>query len=98
MGMGFAMPQQMSQSMNQNQNQEKQQDGPPPLPGFTPYHVAVGGSQQGPFNLEKLKEMALSGSLTKESLVWKPGMAAWTKAGEIAELKVVFDSAPPPLP
>ncbi len=97
MGMGFAMAQQMVQSMNQSQNQQKQ-DAPPPLPGFTPYHVAVGGSQQGPFNLEKLKEMALGGTITMESLVWKPGMSAWTKGGDIAELKVVFESTPPPLP
>jgi GYF domain 2 len=42
--------------------------------------------------------MALSGAITKDSLVWKPGMSAWTKGGDIAELKVVFESAPPPLP
>ncbi len=97
MGMGFAMAQQMGQAMNQNQNQN-QQTAPPPLPGLAPYHVAVAGSQQGPYNADTLKQMVQQGSLTKESLVWKPGMSAWTKAGDIADLKALFDSAPPPLP
>src|SRR6185295_3105107 len=99
MGMGFAMAQQMGQAMNQNQNQNKDQNSaPPPLPGLSPYHVAVGGSQQGPFNADTLKQMVQQGSLTKETLVWKAGMSAWTKAGEVAELKVILESAPPPLP
>lgn len=97
MGMGFAMAQQMGQAMNQNQNKD-QNSAPPPLPGLAPYHVAVGGSQQGPFNADALKQMVQQGSLTKESLVWKPGMSAWTKAGDVAELKVILESAPPPLP
>ncbi len=91
MGMGFAMANQMSQSMNQNKNN----DGPPPLPGF---HVAVNGAQQGPFQTDALKQMVQQGTLTRDSLVWKPGMTAWQKAGEVAELKAILDSAPPPLP
>ncbi|NOT76408.1 MAG: SPFH domain-containing protein [Cyclobacteriaceae bacterium] len=100
MGMGFAMAQQIGQAMNQNQNQNqnKSQDAPPPLPGFAPYHVAVGGSQQGPFNADTLKQMVAQGTLTSETLVWKAGMAAWTKAGEVADLKPILESAPPPLP
>lgn len=92
MGMGFAMANQMSQSMNQNQQQQK---GPPPLPGF---HVAVNGAQQGPFDAETLQKMVQQGTLTHDTLVWKQGMSAWTKAGDVAELKSILDSGPPPLP
>jgi membrane protease subunit (stomatin/prohibitin family) len=102
MGMGFAMANQMGGAMNQNQQNQNQQNqqpsGPPPIPGFTPYHVAVGGAQQGPFNADILKQMVGQGTLTKDTLVWKQGLAAWTKAGEVADLKPFFDSAPPPLP
>lgn len=97
MGMGFAMAQQMGQAMNQNQNQQ-QHAGPPPLPGASPYHVAVNGSQQGPFNPDTLRQMVQQGTLTRDTLVWKPGMAAWTKAGDVADLKNLFDSMPPPIP
>jgi len=96
LGMGFAMAGQMSQAMNQNQQQR--QDAPPPLPGFTPYHVAVGGAQQGPFNADALRQMFQQGTLTIDSLVWKQGMSAWSKAGDVADLKIILDSAPPPLP
>ena len=97
MGMGFAMAQQMGQAMNQNQQQQRQ-DAPPPLPGFTPYHVAVGGAQQGPFNADTLRQMVQQGSLTRDTLVWKQGMGAWTKASDVPDFKAIFDSAPPPLP
>ncbi len=97
MGMGFAMAQQMGQAMNQNQNQQ-QHAGPPPLPGAAPYHVAVNGSQQGPFNPDTLRQMVQQGTLTRDTLVWKQGMGAWTKAGDVADLKNLFDSMPPPIP
>jgi membrane protease subunit (stomatin/prohibitin family) len=95
MGMGFAMANQLSKTMNQN---ESKPEGPPPIPGFSPYHVAVGGAQQGPFGGDALRQMVSQGTLTKESLVWKQSMSGWTKAGEVGELKNFFDSAPPPLP
>jgi membrane protease subunit (stomatin/prohibitin family) len=95
MGMGFAMANQLSKTMNQN---ESKPEGPPPIPGFSPYHVAVGGAQQGPFGGDVLRQMVSQGTLTKESLVWKQSMSGWTKAGEVSELKNFFDSAPPPLP
>ncbi|CAN5139937.1 SPFH domain-containing protein [soil metagenome] len=98
LGMGFAMAKQMADSMNQNNQNNNNNSAPPPLPGLSPYHVAVGGTQQGPFNSDTLKQMVQQGSLTKESLVWKSGMGAWTKAGEVADLKLILDSAPPPLP
>jgi hypothetical protein len=39
-----------------------------------------------------------SGQLTRSSLVWKNGMAQWTKAGEVPELAALFSSVPPPVP
>jgi len=101
MGMGFAMAQQMGQMFNQ-QNQQQQQpaaQGPPPLPGAAvQFFVAVNGQQQGPFTQQNLQQMVQQGSLTRDTLVWRQGMPAWTKAADVSELNSLFGSAPPPLP
>ena len=94
MGMGFAMANQMGQTMGQNQ-QNQQTAPPPPL---MQYFVAVNGQQTGPFAEQVLVQMAQSGQLTKDSLVWKQGMAAWTAAAQVPEVSKLFGQAPPPLP
>ncbi|MBB6482007.1 SPFH domain-containing protein [Spirochaeta isovalerica] len=99
MGMGFAMANQMGQAMNQQQmNQGAPAGGPPPVPPGVQYYVAVNGQQTGPFDLSVLAQKAASGELTRESLVWKNGMAAWTAAGSVGDLSSLFGQVPPPLP
>ena len=66
---------------------------PPPIPSAG-YFVAVNGQATGPFDLNALKQMSASGQFSADSLVWKDGMAEWTKAGEVADLKVVFGGMP----
>lgn len=95
MGMGFAMANQMGQNMNQNQNVNQQQPTPPPLAQF---YVAVNGQQTGPFGEQQLAQMIQSNQVTKDTLVWKAGMAAWTAASQVAEIAKLFAQAPPPLP
>ena len=70
---------------------------PPPIPTVA-YHVAVNGQAAGPFDLSVLAQMATAGQLTADSLVWKNGMAQWTKAGAVDELKDLFANAMPPIP
>jgi len=94
MGMGFAMANQMGQNMNQNQN-ANQQNVPPPL---SQYYVAVNGQQTGPFAEQQLSQMIQGGQVTKDTLVWKNGMAAWTAADQVPEVAKLFASVPPPLP
>ena len=43
-------------------------------------------------------QQAASGQLTRNSLVWKAGMAGWVKAGEVPELAGLFANSPPPIP
>jgi len=72
---------------------------PPPLPGGgRHFHVAVDGQPQGPFDPAALAERATAGGLTAETLVWAPGMAGWTRAGEVDELRALLADRPPPLP
>ncbi len=100
MGMGFAMAQQMGQAFGQGASgASATSGGPPPLPGQVKLYVAVDGKQAGPFDLATLTQMARNGQLTRESLVWKDGMAAWAAAGSVTELGNVFgQGGPPPLP
>ena len=71
---------------------------PPPLPTAS-YYVALNGQQAGPFDMPTLQQMAAQGTLTRQTLVWKNGMAGWTAAGDVAELGCLFaTNTPPPLP
>jgi hypothetical protein len=45
-----------------------------------------------------LAKQASTGELTRMTLVWKPGMPQWVKAGELPELASLFANTPPPLP
>ncbi|WYD82206.1 MAG: SPFH domain-containing protein [Candidatus Electrothrix gigas] len=99
MGMGFAMANQMAGAMNRQPQQ--QAAGPataPPLPDQVAFHVALDGQAAGPFDMAGLQQLVQSGKLTRETLVWKEGMENWTAAGQVAELKNLFSSVPPPLP
>lgn len=71
---------------------------PPPLATATVFHVAMAGAQTGPYDISTLKAQVSDGKLTRDSLVWKAGMAQWAKAEEVAELHVLFADRPPPIP
>jgi membrane protease subunit (stomatin/prohibitin family) len=98
LGMGNMMGNMMGQSMNQMQQQQQASPPPPPIPQAVQYFVAVDGKQSGPFNEQQLAQMVQGGSLTRETLIWKAGMAAWLAAGQVAEVASAFGAAPPPIP
>jgi membrane protease subunit (stomatin/prohibitin family) len=89
-GLGMAAGQRAMQSMNAPA-------GPPPLPAAE-WFVGVDGQQQGPFDVAGLAAQATAGTLTRDTLVWKNGMAGWTAAGQVPELSTAFAAVPPPLP
>jgi len=62
------------------------------------YHVLVNDAQQGPISMEQLQEMTNTGVVTKDTLVWKNGMAQWQKASEQQDLQKLFAGAVPPPP
>jgi membrane protease subunit (stomatin/prohibitin family) len=103
LGMGFGMANQMMGAMNQTgqQNQQTQNNHegtPPPVPGNIIFFAVVNGQQAGPYDIDAVKQLVQSGQINRETLVWKDGMANWTKASEVPELSVVFGSVPPPVP
>lgn len=67
---------------------------PPPVPTVA-YHLAVNGQATGPYDLNMLRQMSMTGQFNADSLVWKNGMSEWAKAGTIDELKSMFVVMPP---
>ena len=62
------------------------------------YHILINNQQQGPVSMEQLQQMKSSGEITRDTMVWKNGMAGWTKAGEQQGLNSLFAEAVPPPP
>jgi len=96
-GLGVGLGQQVANAMGQSV-QSPGMTAPPPLPQTAAFFVGVDGKQAGPFDVPTLQTMASSGQLKRETLVWKQGMPAWSKASEVTELASIFASVPPPMP
>lgn len=58
------------------------------------WYYSTGGAQQGPVTLVALRQQIQTGTINRDTLVWKAGMASWMPAGQVNE---VF-AGPPPLP
>lgn len=98
MMIGGSMGQQMAGMMNQMGNTMNQAaNTPPPMPQSM-YYTNVNGQNMGPFTIPQLQQLAQTGQLTRETYVWKNGMANWEFAGSVAELSSVWGSVPPPMP
>lgn len=58
---------------------------PPELPP-KPWHVAVGESKLGPYDLDDMTRLLKEGRVTARSLVWRKGMPEWRPLGATPEL------------
>lgn len=97
MAVGGAVGQNIAGTMNNMMTgvNNPQQSVVPPVVPTEEYFLAVNGQPTGPYTIEKLKEMIVSGQLTATSLLWKQGMKEWVSANTIESLK---DSFVPPIP
>jgi hypothetical protein len=82
---------------NMMQGMNQQQQTPPPIPQLS-YFIAINGQQSGPFDKSQLTQMSQNGTITRNTHVWKQGMAEWELAGTINELDFLFVATPPPPP
>ena len=99
MGMGMAMANQMAGGAGPwGQPAAAPPSAPPPPPAEVVYHIAEAGQTTGPFSLARLGRMVSEGTFSRETLVWGPGFAGWTAAGEVDALARLFTIAPPPPP
>ena len=102
LGMGLGMASQMMNQQNppaMPTNTPAAGGAPPPLPTqqAVAFFAGIGGQQAGPFDLPTLQQKLQAGEITGDTLVWRQGMAQWTKASEVPELASLFQ-APPPMP
>lgn len=97
MGIGGAFGTQMG-NMTGIMNPQVATPMPPAPPMPVSYHVLINSAQQGPYDLNTLQQLAMSGSLTRDTFVWKTGMPQWSKAAECADLQTLFGAIPPPMP
>ncbi|MGY4536636.1 membrane protease subunit (stomatin/prohibitin family) [Mucilaginibacter sp. UYNi724] len=68
----------------------------PPIPPAQ-YHVVKDGKSDGPHTLSDIDKMITANAITKDTMVWKKGMAGWAAAGSVADLTGFFDNEPPPI-
>lgn len=94
MGAGLGIGNMMTNAFNQPQTSTTN-IAPPPL---TQFFVAVNGQQSGPFGTDQLQGLVQNGTITRDTLVWKTGMAEWAKASTVAEFVTIFNTVPPPPP
>lgn len=69
---------------------------PPPVPVV--YSVVINGQAKGPFDLNALQKMIVTGQFSGSSLVWKVGMSEWVRADLVDELKNLFTIVVPSIP
>lgn len=73
---------------------------PPPIQTLpnVQYFVAINGQPSpSPFTAQQMLDMKNAGQLNQQTQVWTQGMAAWTPAGQVAELSFLF-AAPVGMP
>ena len=103
--MNQMQPQMQQPQMQQPQMQQMppqpqgmQMAPPPPAPVAVSYMISVNGQQYGPYNMQQLQQMMQQGQFTRQTYVWKQGMAGWEMAGNVMELSSLFGAVPPPPP
>ena len=75
--------------------------GMPQMGGMQPmvsYMLSVNGQQAGPYNWAQLQQLVQQGQLTRQTYVWKQGMAEWALAGQVQELMPLFQGIAPGMP
>jgi len=77
LGVGAAVGQQIAAANGRPAAPE-----PPPLPTVAWYY-AVGTERRGPVDEAGLRA---SGAITRDTLVWRAGMANWAAAGTVPDL------------
>jgi len=109
-GMGLGLGMGIGGQAGQLAGQMGTGGGAPPAPGGSPanpfatpappaaaaFHIHLNGEQMGPYGMDVLKQGVDSGQFTRETMVWRDGMAQWMPAGQVPELSGLF--GPPPMP
>ncbi len=97
-GLSLAVSQQMIQAMNESIRQMYIPGSMASMPAPSVIYVALDGRAVGPMNDSEFVKLLETHQVTKETLVWMPGMLNWQPLEMVpAALKFVA-LTPPPVP
>lgn len=99
-GMGMAMAQQMVKVMNETMQNMYVPGSPLNIVASQPasIYVAINGNPVGPISEKDFSCLVSDNKVTKDSLVWMPGMLGWKPLEEVPSLLRIIALTPPPLP
>jgi hypothetical protein len=96
-GMGMAIAQQMVNTMNQAMSQMQIPGSMNQTqPAAISYYAMIDGLQAGPFSEQELTRLITEKKISKETYLWKPGMANWDLAERLPDVLKLVALAPPP--
>lgn len=100
-GLGMAMARQMIDVMNQSMRSMyvpgSIQSMPAPQPAVSIY-AAIDGQSVGPLSEQEFGSLVTARRVTKDTLVWSPGMTQWQPLEQVPSILKIVALAPPPLP
>jgi hypothetical protein len=99
-GMGMAMAQQMVKTMNETMTTMhipgvQNPMGPQRTMPQQVYYAVFEGKQAGPFSETEIVRLIADKKLSKETLVWHPGLVDWKTAENIPEILRLVALTPP---
>lgn len=95
LGLGNILGNQFGQAAgNLNANPAKAQLVPP----LIRYYFVINGVQSQGYLINDLSLLVSEGLLKKDTLAWREGLSDWVQATTINEIKILFESTPPPIP
>ncbi|WP_051523174.1 SPFH domain-containing protein [Prevotella sp. P6B4] len=97
-GLGLGASLSMGKQMG-NQLMPDGNDVPPPIPTSVSYFLAVNGQQQGPYNVQQIRDAIAQDMNVLNLLAWKKGMKGWQPLKTFVEFATKDSSeCPPPIP
>lgn len=90
MAVGSAVGKNIAGTFDNSINQNSTKQSVPPAVPITTFYVSKDGKPVGPFDMDTLRSMVVSGNLSPDSFVWKEGMPEWQKASLQSELSGIF--------
>lgn len=99
-GMGIAMAQQMVKIMNETMQNMYVPGSPQNIisPQSASIYVVIEGNPVGPISEKEFSTLVTDQRVTKDSLVWMPGMLGWKVLEEVPNILRIIALTPPPLP
>ena len=99
-GLGMTMAQQMVSMMNQTMQQMYVPGSMQsmPTPQIQSFYVAINGQCVGPMTESEFCKLVTEQKVTKDSLVWMPGMTGWQPIEHVPAILKIIALAPPPIP